>query len=294
MILSSTLIKNLFHKGDLLPFCPKKVFRVCIKKDLDHKSLAMLQGNYFETLCLGSGRDGEKTTDLPRKRNGEKTITQIRIETQSRKFHELAQVHQIIVTEANVQVSIRKKLADNIYLTGNLDLYPVALLDPELGYVMAIIDTKLTKTLHNSFGHYCWAIPQQIDDLQAQIYMLIIEDIDFDINPHLNKELFEVASKHAKNTSFYYWVFSHFEGKVNGKYVPLENAFFPVERSELKRAELMETLRKSYKVVKYYNERGWDKTFPSKENCTHCPLRDSCSDYYFLDTKKGDISAPSH
>lgn len=270
MTLSSTLVRKLFHKGDQREYCPLKIYKTVLG-DLDYRTLAMEQGAFFETLCLGSGRDGEQVTDLPRRLNGSKRIAHIRIEQQAKEFHRLCRTHQIYITEENTQVQITKKLADDVFLSGHIDIFPVGLLDPEIGYTLGIIDLKLAKNIHNTWGEYCWGMAEDLDDIQAQIYLFLIEDVDFGINPHLDNELFHTALKHDKKAYFYWWVFD---------YKPkTENVFIRAEKSELKRMELIETLRKTYKLVRWHEKNGWG-TNPSKENCESCPLKDMCDDYY--------------
>ena len=287
IVLNSTLVRKFFHCGTLRKdYCPKQIYRTTIKKDLDFQSLAMKQGALFETLCLGSGIKGQVTEDLPRLRNGERTAAHKRILAQALTFKKLCHDHQIIITKENTQVEITKKLGDGVFLRGTLDIFPVAILLEDSGYTLSIIDLKLCKNLSNTWGEYPWGEIHRLDRIQGEIYHYLIQDVDFSLNPHIDTPLFKNALRHAANAKFLYWVFEHSPAMRNG--------FFPIDQDSASQSEMIETLRKTYKLVQHYNKLGWDKTFPSKENCTHCPLRDSCSDYYFLDTKKGDISAPSH
>ena len=286
IVLNSTLVRKFFHCGTLRKdYCPKQIYRTTIKKDLDFQSLAMKQGALFETLCLGSGIKGKVTEDLPRLRNGERTAAHKRILAQALTFKKLCHDHQIIITKENTQVEITKKLGDGVFLRGTLDIFPVSLLLDE-GFVLGILDLKLAKSVSNTWGEYCWGIPENLDTIQGILYYYLIQDVDFDLNPHLDTPLFRKVIRHAKNARFLYWIFEHSSS--------MRNVFIPIEQDAIAQAEMVETLRKTYKLVQHYNKLGWDKTNSNPTACKNCPLRDSCSDYYFLDTKKGDISAPSH
>lgn len=69
---------------------------------------------------------------------------------------------------------------------------------------------------------------------------------------------------------FYYWVFSYHEGKFKGEYVPLESMIIRAEKTSLKRQEMMESLRKTYKIMKAHG----DTWLPNPgENCRGCPVK---------------------
>lgn len=47
------------------------------------------KGSYFETLCLGSGVQGQQTTSLPTLKKGTKSADQLRIEKQAERFKDM-------------------------------------------------------------------------------------------------------------------------------------------------------------------------------------------------------------
>jgi hypothetical protein len=112
--ISQSLIKRFFKYDPYLDqwtyraFCPRKEKELSIDRTIAWTSDSMDDGKYFETLCLGSGRDGEMVLDLPRKKltkaqeqaniiaemegtpilfKGEKKIDQVRIDEQALRFN---------------------------------------------------------------------------------------------------------------------------------------------------------------------------------------------------------------
>ena len=270
MILSSTLVKSFLSSGTEKDYCPLKVKKMVVDGEYDLSSDAIHRGNFFETQCLGSSRDGERTDHLPLKKNGEKSIVQVRLEKQVEKFFEYCKEYGIILTEANTQVKLIKKLADDVYIEGHPDICPVGVTDPELGAQLATIDLKLAKSLRTTWGDYCWGEYHRYDDIQAQMYMFLCEDLDLDLNSHLNPDTFEIVKRRGHQMQFYYWVFSYHEGKFKGEYVPLESMIIRAEKTSLKRQEMMESLRKTYKIMKAHG----DTWLPNPgENCRGCPVK---------------------
>lgn len=270
IILSSTLCRAFFRNGTMREYCPKYIKEVIIDKKYDLSGDAIQKGLYFENIAIGKGAYGREVMDLPRKKNGEKRIDQIRIEKQAKTFKSLCKDYGIILTEETVQVKISKQLAPNILLSGNLDICPATVRHPEKGHIMCIIDLKLTKNLQNTFSEFAWMPFENHDDTQGQIYLYLVEDLDLDLNPHLPKEVFEVVQKRGKEMSFFYWVFDFYEGVVKGTFKPLTNQIFEIEKSDIKRRELMETLRKTYLLIEYHNKNGWN---PVEGGCEKCPVR---------------------
>ena len=76
---SQSFLKQLFFRGEFRNFCPLKLYHLEIIRDYQKEpTLNMVKGLYFESKCLGETVDGSKVLDLPRKRNGEMTVDQIR------------------------------------------------------------------------------------------------------------------------------------------------------------------------------------------------------------------------
>lgn len=112
-------------------------------------SLSMLKGSYFEQLFLGSGATSEVVNDLPRKKNGEKTIDQIRIEKQAEIAKKLFDPNDsswigfiIKETQLNIQDGDRQGTIDIVAEDKSSDIW--------------LIDVKLTADTTNTFGPYGW------------------------------------------------------------------------------------------------------------------------------------------
>ncbi len=262
--LSSTIVRHLLKSGDVKDYCPFQVKKL-MDGEYELSGEAIQFGLFFETIAIGKGLKGKQVTDLPRKKNGEKRVTQLRIESQAEKFKELCVKYGIIITEENTQVTIKKKLSEGVFLQGNLDICPATILHPKYGKILTVIDLKLTKSLENEWGDYAWKTPHLMDLIQSEIYLYLIEDLDLSLNEHL-PEIFEIVKRRGKETIFIYWIFEHF--RKGGE--PLRNKMIPIYRDSLKRLEMLESLRKAYLLIKYHEKNGWDKR--KGDNCSQCPV----------------------
>jgi hypothetical protein len=69
--------------------CKRKAIAEMNKEVIIPPTEPMMRGSYFESICLGSGVNGQITADLPRLASGKKSIEQIRIDDQAARFHSL-------------------------------------------------------------------------------------------------------------------------------------------------------------------------------------------------------------
>ena len=285
-IISQSLIKKFLDKGDWRSICPKNIYDTVIDpKEEIPPTRPMMDGSYFETLVLGSGRGGEQTLDLPRKKltikqerenrireekgeeliKGAKSIAQIRIEEQAERFRFLCAQHQVVVTEYNTQMPIFKKWEkdEEVMLSGELDVFPTSVLGKH-GFQMAIIDLKLTGNINNNFGDFCWGSPEHMDHIQAQMYLYLIRNIDFSLNKGLENMIRPSVMNMITNNKvvFLYWVFSYGSGKLDDKFVRYD-------MDHLKEAELHESIRKTVATIEKYKEEGW-AAVPEYERCAEC------------------------
>lgn len=285
--ISQSLIKDFFFKGEKRDYCPAKIKAGQITSESQNK------GNYFETLCLGEGRDGEKTDDLPRKKLtakqilegrtiGEKTIDHKRIDEQHLVFEKYKTIYQINVQkEVNTQVRIYKEYSknDGIVLRGDMDIFPTTILLPERGLRLSIIDLKLTAKF-GDWGEYCWATPASMDHTQGFMYHYLGRDIDIDFNMAINPEsklqyLYTGSIKKQLEQNellFFYWVFTYKESNPVNKFVE-------VPWNQANKAELMESIRKTIEEYNKCERNGWKEVKPSPYNCNNCALL-NCSSRY--------------
>ncbi|OGM08863.1 hypothetical protein A2Z67_02540 [Candidatus Woesebacteria bacterium RBG_13_36_22] len=312
IFVSSSLIQEFLYKGNSKEYCQRYVREVILEKKYKKKTtMPMDEGLYFETLCLGSGRDGQQLTDLPRGRltkeeereiiiarsegriepKGKMLTSQHRILSQYRRFEIKCATHQISVIKGiNTQVKLFKQFKENerVILVGDLDLCPTTILfrkpHPKTKHKMNLttIDLKLTGHIDNTFGKFCYGSPDQLDDTQGKMYHELVRDLDLELNEKYNpgnllKHLFtefvqEVIS--ADLYLFYIWVFDYKKEKLDDK-------FIEIEWDINKRRELYECVRKTVaevdEVMKGY------KTNPMKETCELCPVTD-CKDRYEYET----------
>ena len=84
-------------------YCPMKLKKCVVDKT--HKiasTLSMDKGVFFETLCLGSGVHGKTLSTLPLLKNGNKSVSQIRIEAQVVKFNSLLNTHKMTIDKKDL------------------------------------------------------------------------------------------------------------------------------------------------------------------------------------------------
>lgn len=290
--LTQSLISRFLYKGEERElFCPSKTYHIDMIHSHHYRTASMLNGSYFETLCIGSGAGGRKTEDLPRKRlvkarelenikrkesglpeiKGEKTMDQIRIEQQAQRFKLLAAKYQISVLDENVQVRITVPWHKNpeVYLSGEFDIFPTAIITNE-GLKLAIIDLKLTADINTNFGEYCWGAPEYMDLIQAYMYHYIARQVlnHIDKNPHITNILTKPAVNliQQNQLEFYYWVFNY-------KKETLEDKLVKVVWDATKEQELHEAIRKVVSLIEYYEQLQWP-TKPNFRLCKECTVFD--------------------
>ena len=214
MIISQSLTKSFgyYVVDDMIisqDYCPLQIYHKEILKDTKIESDAMMIGNYGEYKCLKSvGARGNFITDLPRKNltkkqtnenivrkaegkrliKGAKKIDQIRVDAQIERFSELTSSKQIIINKSNVHIPLISKVSDDIYISGELDIFPTTIMT-EAGLALTIIDLKFTADVNNSFfsenrissGYSCYANPRFLIKNQALFYHWLVRNINFDI-----------------------------------------------------------------------------------------------------------------
>lgn len=174
MIISSTLIKRLFFKGEERQFlCPKKEYHHILKGDIkEPPSEAMIRGLLFESICF---RDKEAEEYYERKlrlnKGGQSVHTQ-RIYDAARMFDIVANKYEISIEDTQVPLhgtlEIERFEHIKFSLKGTADII-TPINSPGFGHNKAVIDVKLTMEF-TDFGEYCWNSPQFMDHTQAVLY----------------------------------------------------------------------------------------------------------------------------
>jgi len=277
ILISQSDLKGLIKKGEEQPYCPLNIYETKITKKFRTTTQSMMNGSYFETLCLGSGAGGRITNDLPRKQNGTKTIDQERIEAQALRFKHRVEQLKVLVGPDTVQQQIIKHLWGNVYLIGELDIFPTTFVVDGKTY-LAIIDLKLTGNVHSRFGDFCWGAPEFMDHSQPHSYLELITDIDLELNPHL-KPMFEIVPNLRKyldngDVHFFYWVFGYQKEPLDDQEKIIE-----VKYDEIKKRELYESYRKYMAIIEYIKALIMPVTNPIYDICKSCPVNISNGGY---------------
>lgn len=262
---------QIIYKNNIIDFCPKKLYETYLTGNKNTiLTESMKKGLYFESLLLGKGRTGS-VFDLPRLKNGRKSIDQIRIESQAEMAVMVLKMYGMEVIKkgplCNTQVLAKRPISFEQHpqvefmLKGGLDLLtPVDFPDTKFKYDTAIVDIKLTGSRFNEHGKYCWGLPEYMDMTQGVLYSTIT------------------------GLPFFYLVFDYKEKRGNG-HVPIPvstMAMFPngLEDPEeepyynlaKKRAvDLKVNIKTTVEQILLMDSMGYPER-PSYNNCELCPL----------------------
>lgn len=265
MIITQSLIKQLYHHGEELPYCPWHVYTHFVNHSKEFTSPDMEKGVFFETLCLGSGMGGKTITDLPRKVNGERSLDQTRIEEQHLRFEQMKRKYKIhVIPGHNTQLRAFKRWSEDVLLQCDFDIFPTAITTKERD-IYAIIDIKLTKDIHQDYSMFSWNSAASIDPIQAYMNMEIATDMD----PVLNATIMEsipsmVTASMLKLTPTFFFMIFDYSPKMNVKMIEVE--YTPDKQRELK-----ETIRKMVEKMTYHESVDkWQTYIPSYANCSKC------------------------
>lgn len=199
----------------------------------------MLRGLFFESLAIGGGAKEQLVLDLPRLRNGNKSVNQIRIEEQAENFAQLFNpLHKRFLGFTIVD--------SQLYLEhegrgGTLDFLAV---DQDNNPCM--FDLKLTGNLKRGW----WSDIDSVDMLQQYHY----HDL------YLNT--FSIPSgKRLRN------LLAIFD------YSPKKNVLITeIDVTEGMLSDTDERFIVGKEVVELYEENGWSYD-PSEKECNNCPLK---------------------
>jgi len=253
--ISQSLIKALdVHAGK----CPAKAYAVFIL-GLEHgSSRAMELGNYFETVVYGATEDGSKIEPERNKKTNEILTPFRRVHKQAYRFMtEYAQNYKMDLSEPRVHLTAEIAGYPGYALRGRLDLVSSIYDDknyPESPFIKkAIIDTKITGSITNTFGDFAWGNPSAMDHLQMDIYSM----------------LYEIVNK--QKVPCYYFVMD--TSKEEGHLLVHKE----VNQDDIRKAKKRIVLTIS-RIEDYFGNYGseWPKA-PNPKNCRGCPLSSTCT-----------------
>ena len=282
LIVSASLIKDLMYNGTEIDYCPNYIYhKYLTDTEVMKPSDAMIKGSFGETILLGGSARGKSTPDLERKRNGEKTIDQERIEAQCMNAENIMKLRNMnLIKGVNTQVLFFKNVIldrgngekETVLCRGEFDWFPTTFINDDGELEIANIDIKFTgdlRTVKNfGTGEALWGNFEEMDDTQALMYLYLIEDIDWNINNHISPDLKKLISSLSEHKiHFYFWVFDY-----KRPITEIENKFFKVEFNPFKRREIIERIRKTVSIFDFHNKMNdWEKKIPCK-SCGNCIL----------------------
>lgn len=246
MSINQSLIKRMSKN-----YCPKKV-----RAELDGTfkrvaSEAMIKGQYFEYLLFGTKNREGQIPVMELKKNGEKKIDQIRIESQVKKFPEILKKNGIVIYGTDRTFRYRMFDTDT---HGTWDAYGLMRRRP------IIVDIKLTQNIDNDFGDFCWGDFESMDKIQAYKYMEAGRRMD------------------RLQYDFLFMVFDYAP-------VPKHRLYF-VEYTPNTAIQVQERIEETKAKIQYHDHHGWEPVGYADE-CRECPFMIDCPKF----TTKKDVKA---
>ena len=293
IILSQSITKEagLFVIDDQVEeveWCPKRLYHKYIAEDYPRDPThAMLEGLYGETLLLGSAAHGERQDDLPRKNDGSKRVSQIRIEKQMDRLYGFMYAHGVKLHEHNKQVRLIAKYRPHVWLTGEFDIFPTYIKGQP-----SIVDVKTTKDVFSDFFsiadrwvrtscNHCWGNYDRIAKNQPLFYHHIARNfseltleqmIRFNEPQKAKYEWLYNQNEDFSDTNFYYFVAGIGKPEIDDQLRMYEYQY------NNQREVLLDTLIQA--AVGRIKE-GLSTDFaakPNKDICKSCALKNTCKD----------------
>lgn len=270
-------------------YCPWRLYRKYVADDYPNVcSTPMLQGKFAETLLLGSGARGEITSDLPRLRNGAKSVGQTRIEKQMDRLYGFMYANGIRLNEFNSQVRLIAKYSDNVWLRGEFDVFPAI-----VNGKYSIVDVKTTKDINSDFfsikeqyirssANHCWGSYDQIAKNQPLFYHLLARNFHLTglgglvrYQPQ-DKSIYErlfAMSEDFSDVNFWFFVAGVGTANIDDQLAKYEYQF-SAQREILLEALVSSALRRIKESIKSNFE-----PVPSEYLCKSCALKTECKSY---------------
>lgn len=242
MILRQTSIKH------LLEGCPKKWEGMWIDKTISFPSNSNQNlGKYFEYLVLGAGAiASDEVKDLPRLKNGEKSVKQQRIEEQAdlckswlNPFSDDFKGWSLIDAQAHNIIEDNKF---KVKLSYTIDFIGENFYDEK-----SLFDLKLTSDVTATRHPKNWGHPvEDLDLFQSKFYIS-------NFKKQFNEEV-----------PFRYWVFDYSVEKRALKLL--------IEPNKELYEEVDDTISDVLNKINYYKKIHFEDRRPSADECSTCPL----------------------
>jgi hypothetical protein len=200
----------------------------------------MDKGSYFENLCLGESATGEIVADLPRLKNGKKSIAHQRIDSQVDKFKYLFETKFKDEEIVNTQLEIHSL---NKRDRGTIDFETVN----KKTNIPTLWDLKLTADVTATRHWAHWGHPDDaINVTQAYFYTGLYEETT-GYRPLFNYLVFDYSTK------------------MNTKFLQVETFNEDLVALNVRKDNLLNWVDEN-------NSFFWDEV-PSEKECDRCPLK---------------------
>ena len=260
---SQSLIKRISYQGEERPdICPRQLYETYLTHNFEKpKSLAMLEGLYFEQKAIGATA-GEAEHDLPRnKRTGERRVNQDRIDEAVKRFKDVAVLTGMEYQNGSVQVRGKKPFTDHnhdieVFLKGTADIIS-PFKHKNIDYSPCCIDLKLSKDVTQT---YCdnlkpwnppvpWGNMAKVDKIQAYLYSIMFE------------------------MPFIYLVFDTKAEDADWDVFPVQTIYTHPDSTESKQRhrETIALIKWTIEKIVMWQEEGWREE-PQPDACKNCPV----------------------
>jgi hypothetical protein len=275
-------------------YCPLQIFYKYIAKTYpEDPTEQMYKGLYFETKVLGSSAKGMRYDKAPKNKTSLGIpLDYERINRQVENAHKTFFNNFITISNMNTQVPMKIFLPKfDIIVTMELDIFPTPILHGD-DIKLSIVDLKLTKDITSTYGAFCWARPEYMDHIQADLYSYFVRHIyekDKRMEdckrrcPHFNYDyIFQpniVKKIRSEGIMFHYAVFGYTESEKRDITLESQKKILYREPTIEREQEMIKRLVYAIEILKEEERKGW-KAKPSFDNCKTCKLRNGICTMY--------------
>lgn len=291
IILSQSITKELglYVISDQLEsfeYCPKGLYHKYISEDYpDVVSESMMDGRYGETLLLGSCARGDSCEGLNKTKTGKTPIRESRLDIQANRLYGYMYARGVRINKNNVQVPLIAKYDNNIWLRGELDIFPVNVDDK-----ISVVDVKFTKDVNNSFFSIakkhvrtasmgCWGHFDGIAKNQPLFYHYLVRNFKnsgIEIHKRYNEAKSDIydyifsLDYDYSDANFHFFVAGTKSADFDSQLADFEYPFTPMRKHLLDALITESIVRIKEGLASNF------KANPQEELCKSCKLKDKC------------------